>query len=181
MSNLIAIPKNNFFEDVFQNIFLSWVLEKLIMFVIALYTYCISKWMSVYSTLVYNICANTLKIGNWDRQKRNEFYFETLGKYLCNVVVYFKLTVMLLFRFYGVIASIATPWALMNLSQYLWSTLFLATLSSAQGILLSIHSCWHNVLVFASPSLLKVNSDLRHILCRSMSYQLLADWVNRVI
>ena len=181
MSNLVAIPENNFFEDVFQNIFLSWVLEKLIMFVIALYTYCISKWMSVYSTLVYNICANTLKIGNWDRQKRNEFYFETLGKYLCNVVVYFKLTVMLLFRFYGVIASIATPWALMNLSQYLWSTLFLATLSSAQGILLSIHSCWHNVLVFASPSLLKVNSDLRHILCRSMSYQLLADWVNRVI
>ena len=133
------------------------------------------------STLVYNITANTLKIGNWNRQKRNEFYFETLGKYLCNVVVYFKLTVMLLFRFYGVIASIATPWALMNLSQYLWSTLFLATLSSAQGILLSIHSCWHNVLVFASPSLLKVNSDLRHILCRSMSYQLLADWVNRLI
>ena len=136
-------------------------------------------WMN--STFVYNICANTLKIGNWDRQKRNEFYFETLGKYLCNVVVYFKLTVMLLFRFYGVIASIATPWALMNLSQYLWSTLFLATLSSAQGILLSIHSCWHNVLVFASPSLLKVNSDLRHILCRSMSYQLLADWANTVI
>ena len=134
-----------------------------------------------WSTLVYNICANTLKIGNWDRQKRNAFYFETLGKYLCNVVVYFKLTVMLLFRFYGVIASIATPWALMNLSQYLWSTLFLATLSSAQGILLSIHSCWHNVLVFASPSLLKVNSDLRHILCHSMPYQLLADWVNRVI
>ena len=136
------------------------------------------EWMSVYThcTLVYNICANTLKIGKW-----NEFYFETLGKYLCNVVVYFKLTVMLLFRFYGVIASIATPWALMNLSQYLWSTLFLATLSSAQGILLSIHSCWHNVLVFASPSLLKVNSDLRHILCRSMSYQLLADWVNRII
>ena len=97
------------------------------------------------------------------------------------MVVYFKLTVMLLFRFYGVIASIATPWALMNLSQCLWSTLFLATLSSAQGILLSIHSCWHNVLVFASPSLLKVNSDLRHILCRYMSYQLLADWANRVI
>ena len=60
-------------------------------------------------TLVSNICANTLRIGNWDAQKRNEFYFETLGKYLCNVVVYFKLTVMLLFRFYGVIASIATP------------------------------------------------------------------------
>ena len=93
------------------------------------------------------------------------------------MVVYFKLTVMLLFRFYGVIASIPTPWALMNLSQYLWSTLFLATLSSAQGILLSIHSCWHNVLVFASPSLLKVNSDLRHILWNFMSYQLLADWV----
>ena len=142
------------------------------------YTHTVSYFCS---TLVYNICANTLKIGNWDRQKRNEFYFETLGKYLCNVVVYFKLTVMLLFRFYGVIASIATPWALMNLSQYLWSTLFLATLSSAQGILLSIHSCWHNVLVFASPSLLKVNSDLRHILCRSMPFQLLADWVNRVI
>ena len=75
------------------------------MFVIALYTNTVSN----FCTLVYNICANTLKIGNWDRQKRNEFYFETLGKYLCNVVVYFKLTVMLLFRFYGVIASIATP------------------------------------------------------------------------
>ena len=131
--------------------------------------------------LVSNVCANTLRMGIWDTQRKNEFYFETLGKYLCNVVVYFKLTVMLLFRFYGVIASIATPWALMNLSQCLWSTLFFATLSSAQGILLSIHGCWHNVLVFASPSLLKVNSDLRHILLNFMSYQLLADWVNRVI